>query len=479
MVATMAEGGNASAGDPSASVMCRLTTKLGEAFAVGGADVGFPTAVTRLGLSRTVNAMLSAKHTDATWDARPFDFLVEGELLRGELGEHMRARGTSIERTLDVEYVLAVPPPQPPRSHTLPDWVSAVASASLAACATRGPELVLIAGCYDGTFGIFDPTPNANEPALVRAALHDDAIAAVCAVSTSGTSHSRADLLITGCKDGTLKASHVGAADPPSSAGVAPLRVRPCLSLVGHAQGIEAVAAAPGGSRVCSAGWDRAIRLWALEQDEVVAALAPPPAEGKQAKRRRMGDAAPDAPEAVSVALASLEAHGDCVKALAWPDEPNLVSGSWDRTVRVWDVAVGRPAHIQRTEHAVFCVDAQPHTHLTLFGGPGGHALLWDPRAEGVAGAEGPQAHGVRAAGGKRGACLSGVRWHATSPWHFACVDYAGHGALWDVRCLGMPLHAMPEAHAGKALCVAWAKDTIASGGEDKRLAIHDVAVTA
>ena len=92
MVATMAEGGNASAADPSASVMCRLTTKLGEAFAVGGADVGFPTAVTRLGLSRTVNAMLSAKHTDATWDARPFDFLVEGELLRGELGEQRSMR---------------------------------------------------------------------------------------------------------------------------------------------------------------------------------------------------------------------------------------------------------------------------------------------------------------------------------------------------------------------------------------------------
>lgn len=72
----------------------------------------------------------------------------------------------------------------------------------------------------------------------------------------------------------------------------------------GHDQRTVTLAFAPDGQRLASAGWDRMIRIWDLNA-------------GQQ--------------------LLALEGHTDAVMSLAFTPAGRLVSGSLDRTIRLWD----------------------------------------------------------------------------------------------------------------------------------------------
>ena len=58
---------------------------------------------------------------------RPFDFLIDGEILRRSLHKHLLAGRVSAEAVLEVEYVPAVLPPKPREDLPHDDW-----------CATSG-----------------------------------------------------------------------------------------------------------------------------------------------------------------------------------------------------------------------------------------------------------------------------------------------------------------------------------------------------
>ena len=94
-------------------VLCRFSTNLPSKFKVPETDLALPSSSTRYGLSQTVNALLKAAGVEDAHELgeedgkqRVFDFLVEGELLRGELGRHLAKRGLSVEKTISIEYFL-------------------------------------------------------------------------------------------------------------------------------------------------------------------------------------------------------------------------------------------------------------------------------------------------------------------------------------------------------------------------------------
>jgi WD40 repeat protein len=90
---------------------------------------------------------------------------------------------------------------------------------------------------------------------------------------------------------------------PPREGGV--MRVTECQVLRGHTDQVFAAAFHPDGTRLATAGRDRAIWLWNLERGEEVARLP---------------------------------GHTSYVYSLAFsPDGKTLVSGSGDSTVRLWD----------------------------------------------------------------------------------------------------------------------------------------------
>jgi len=78
-----------------------------------------PSTWRRFQLSELINKVLSLPQ------AVPFDFLVEGEVLRGSLDNWVnRNRGRDEEGTVDVEYVRGLIPPEEVGRVEMDDWVS-------------------------------------------------------------------------------------------------------------------------------------------------------------------------------------------------------------------------------------------------------------------------------------------------------------------------------------------------------------------
>jgi len=110
--------------DPSRQVRVRFVTKLPPPLRVPPAAIAIPADLSRMGLSEIVNSLLAAAEPDHK--AQPFDFLVDGELVRLPLQQFLLAKGISAERVLELEYVKVVAPRKQEEPCPHDDWVSAV-----------------------------------------------------------------------------------------------------------------------------------------------------------------------------------------------------------------------------------------------------------------------------------------------------------------------------------------------------------------
>ena len=398
-----------------------------------------PTSLARHGLSQVVN------HLMATASPVPFDFLVDGTLVRGPLDAVLRARAVSAETVVPLEYILAVPPPTPHPPAAADDWVTSLAASSAGD---------IIAGGADGAVRVWRcATLAAGAAADALAAVHH--AAGVDAVAwLAGTRFASAG------RDGVMRVS-----EAPGAVGGQ--RGGPGAVLAAgraHADSVASLAPSPDGVRLASGGWDGVIKLWTVDDDAVaggVAAVAP--------KKRRGGAGADaDAPTPASLSpVDTLEGHSQCVAASVWPSPTTLATVAWDGGVRWWDTARGATTDTLCAGAAVFALAASPPSGgapVLAFGGASTSVKLWDARAPA------PGATPGAATLGTHTDWVSALAWHPASSHTLASASHDGSCRLWDTRGRGVPLASL-AAHAGKALAVAWCGPrTLASGGADGRV---------
>jgi ribosome biogenesis protein YTM1 len=77
-------------------VQVRFITKLKPPLKVAPTSIAIPSNLTRLGLSSLVNNLIQATTPD--WNPQPFDFLIDGELVRMSLDNFLLAKAISAER---------------------------------------------------------------------------------------------------------------------------------------------------------------------------------------------------------------------------------------------------------------------------------------------------------------------------------------------------------------------------------------------
>jgi ribosome biogenesis protein YTM1 len=424
-----------------------------------------PAALTRYGLSQIINHLLALR------PARPFDFLVRGQLLRASLQKHLLAAQLSAEAVLEVEYVPAVLPPTPGPQRPHDDWVSAIAAVPAA-------QPLLASGCYDGVVRLWRGAERAG-----AFAAHAGAVKAAAAVGGPAGA-----MLVTGGDDCAAKVWRWARA--PSDDGAAPALA---AVLKGHTAAVEAVAASPSGDAAATGGWDAKLLLWRCGAALAAALDAadagddedgpdPDAAPAGRKRRKAAGGAALPAAPREERAVGSLLGHTQCVSAVAWPAAHVVVSGSWDHSVRRWDPETGANTETLDHNKAVHCLAAAPlaagGAPLVAFGGAEKAVRLWDPRAG--AGADGA-AGGGGGGGGPRALAshtdwVSALAWHPSSPHHLLSVSYDRTAKLWDVRA-GVPLHTVAGA-GDKLLAGGWVGGgEAAAGGADRVLRTFAVDV--
>ena len=246
--------------EPSLSV--RFTTQLEERLRVTDAPIQLPIRLTRAGLSEVVNHLLTT--LDSEHATRPFDFLLEGVLVRGSLGQAIAKQGLSGEAVATLEYVECLPPPRPERSCAHEDWIGGLA-------AHPGGARLMLAACYNRAAYVWD----SNGTRLAELAGHTAAVKAVAwlrggasaAAEGGGGGGSAPQVLraASGSKDHTVRTWRLSVQAPSGKNGTGSTRrvtaeAEACL--VGHTASVESLAANPAGEMLASGAWDGTIRVW-------------------------------------------------------------------------------------------------------------------------------------------------------------------------------------------------------------------------
>ena len=231
-----------------------------------------------------------------------------------------------------------------------------------------------------------------------------------------------------------------------SSSQDSPLHI---ITLFGHADGVRSVSFSPDGSMIVSGSFDGKIKLWDVELGKAIATL-----EGSEVslpRDRRL--------------LTNLE--GGAVSFSPDGDELTFVSGSYDGTLRLWDVETGQiiatfPGHTDE----VTSVSFSPDGSMIASSAWDDRVKLWDV------------ATGTNLASLKDELLSRGVTSVSFAPDGSMIASGAPDGTtLWDVAT-GTNLGYIPDAAGWGVTSVSFSSDskTLATGSREGTVRLWDVA---
>ncbi|KAJ2000437.1 ribosome biogenesis protein ytm1 [Coemansia thaxteri] len=420
-----------------AQIQIRLVAKQLK-YAVPDAPIVVPQQLQRYGLSEIVNHLLGNEKPV------PFDFLVDGQFLRGTIATYLAEKSLSAENMLTLEYIESMLPPTEIASYSHDDWISSVAAA--------GSDRFVV-GSYDGVVRVW----NAQSECEDELRAHDSAVKCVAAVRDAAK-RSKVEL-ISGSQDRTAVAW-----------GTKSGQRKPLYAARGHTDSIDSVAVNPSNTHFVTASADSTIRFWTL-------------AAPKQSEDSQIAESAVSAPAAkkrkaahldimTKAAIGTLNGHVGPVTSVCFnaDQESQVFSGGWDHSVRTWDVASGVNVATSLCDKVVLDIDYSMHSRLIATGHADQSVRLWDPRSE--------DSTVVKLRLSSHKGFVSSVAWAPASAYMLASASHDSTIKVWDIRSR-TPLytvHATSEKDKGKKLlALDWHKSLLLAGGESGSLRIHAV----
>ncbi|ORZ00577.1 WD40-repeat-containing domain protein [Syncephalastrum racemosum] len=282
-------------------VQVRFTTTQ-QKYAVNDAPILVPSALKRFGLSEIVNNLLG--HEKPV----PFDFLIDGEILKTSLAQYLSEKLLSTENVITLEYLESMLPPTQLSTYEHDDWISSV----------KGHQGYFLTGSYDNQTRVWN-TSNECISTLVGP---KDAVKTVAFGAFEGSSAT----IFAGSMDHTVTAWKFDVDDHSN---------RKLYECKGHKGPIEDIALNKSFDMLASASTDATIQLWSTSQEDTVEADTAEVTSGNK-KRRKTEQTG----QKIKVPKAALEGHVGTVSSVTFDphDSSTLYSGGWDHSIRVWSL---------------------------------------------------------------------------------------------------------------------------------------------
>ncbi|KAG0167953.1 WD repeat-containing protein 12 [Apophysomyces sp. BC1034] len=399
-------------------------------YAINDSAILVPSNFKRYGLSEIVNNLIG--HEKPV----PFDFLIDGEILRTTISEYLTSKNFSTENLITIEYVESMLPPTPLSAYQHDDWISSV----------KGHKGLFLTGSYDNMVRLWNTTGEC----IATLTGHTEAVKSVAFGSVTESNAT----IFSGALDNTLLAWEYSLETGSHR----------CLyECKGHKGAVESVAVDSTGNKVASASADGTVRVWSTEEpveDEHTEEDALP--------RKRKKTEKTDGRKIKSRATL-LEGHVGGVNAVTFDggDSNIAYTGGWDHSVRSWDIEQQVNLMTKNCEKVVLDVDYSTKSRLIATGHADNVIRLWDPRSE--------DGTNVKLALRGHSAWVSSVSWSPSSEYTLCSGSYDSTIRVWDIRSKGAlyTLAADDVSKKDKVLSVHWDSQKILSGGEDKKLRIY------
>nr|XP_018915276.1 PREDICTED: ribosome biogenesis protein WDR12 homolog [Bemisia tabaci] len=406
--------------DDTTQLQLKFVTKQ-EQFAVPDTVYAVPATLHSWGLNNLINDVL--KSTKADHEQVKFDFLINGELLRARLNTHFKNHELPTEAIHTVEYLEARPAPEPQDCLLHDDWVAAI----------HHQKNWILTGCYDNTLHIW----NKKGEHKLTIPGHSGAVKAVSWITVNN--------------DSALFAS--GGADQTVMLWEWNIRKNSveCVHVCrGHERSIECLTINLDATKIVSSGWDNLIKIWNAEMQSSV--------EGEPEKKKfKSSDK-----NHIRTPVMTLKGHKEAVSAIRWIAEDEIVTSSWDHTLKFWDVTLGGVKSELAGNKAFFDLDYSHLNKLIITASADRHIRLYDPRStEGLL---------VKSTFTHHTQWVPCVRWSTTNEYLFVSGSYDQQVKLWDTRSPKTSLYDM-TGHTDKVLSCDWSDpELILSGGADNTL---------
>lgn len=425
-----------------------------EEHAVPDNVIQLPGGSTPSELNCLVNSLLSESE-DGHKEVQ-FDFLVEGQLLRFGLEDHLEELASkkgdvvNAEREIEVHYFVKQGAPEPQDSLLHDDWVASVDT----------NDQYILSGCYDGSINIwkFDGSHVVSIPA------HNHPVKSVSwmdslAVREAGVEKvdGKELLFVSGSHDETIK---IWKWNPSRKNKIE------CLSVfVGHTRSVDCMDV--NADLIASGSFDRLLKLWSLKVD------TESPEKSKKTGKRQKDEEGQAVEKTVKTIpnqapLLTLSGHTEAITGVAWMTDkkstsaaPELVTCSMDNTLRVWDIEVNSVKQTIVGSKAFLSVSYSSERNDILTSSADRHIRLWDPRVGSVV-TTFTSHHGW----------VSCISFCPNNSNLFVSGSYDENVKYWDVRLPKASLYDL-IGHKDKVLCLNWNQPGhIVSGSADNQVKI-------